>query len=417
MFSILRRRNYSLLWFGQLISTIGDWVLFIALPFYIFDLTGSTLATGLMFIAETLPRLFLGSIAGVFVDRWDRKRIMIVSDILRALVLLVIVFARSPEWVWLIYLAAFLQSTIGQFFGPAKSAIIPQLVSSEELLSANSLNGLSDGLTRLGGAALGGALMAAFGVTIVVLIDSASFLLSALMIALITVPAITQHPSNEDAPRAALARVWHELVEGLRLVKDERLVAAVFTVFGITMVAEGILDVLLVAFVKQVLGVGALEFGWIITAQGIGGIAGGIIFAQLGKSLQPTRLIMLGAWATGLIFLAIVNFPMLLLAIVLVSLIGVAIMAWIISIETLLQSNVADRYRGRVFGAFGAVGALAMLVGMGLASGLGDKLGVVPMLDVSGVFYISAGFVALFLMRGTVAAQPALQSKEPLQLS
>ena len=417
MFSILRRRNYSLLWFGQLISTIGDWVLFIALPFYIFDLTGSTLATGLMFIAETLPRLFLGSIAGVFVDRWDRKRIMIVSDILRALVLLVIVFARSPEWVWLIYLAAFLQSTIGQFFGPAKSAIIPQLVSSEELLSANSLNGLSDGLTRLGGAALGGALMAAFGVTIVVLIDSASFLLSALMIALITVPAVTQHPSNEDAPRAALARVWHELVEGLRLVKDERLVTAVFTVFGITMVAEGILDVLLVAFVKQVLGVGALEFGWIITAQGIGGIAGGIIFAQLGKSLQPTRLIMLGAWATGLIFLAIVNFPMLLLAIVLVSLIGVAIMAWIISIETLLQSNVADRYRGRVFGAFGAVGALAMLVGMGLASGLGDKLGVVPMLDVSGVFYISAGFVALFLMRGTVAAQPALQSKEPIQLS
>lgn len=88
MFAVLGQRNFALLWVGQVVSLIGDWVLLIALPFYVYALTGSVLATGAMFIAETLPRLVLGSLAGVFVDRWDRRWTMIVADVLRALILL-----------------------------------------------------------------------------------------------------------------------------------------------------------------------------------------------------------------------------------------------------------------------------------------------------------------------------------------
>ena len=128
MLKLLRQRNFSLLWIGQIISIIGDWVLFIALPFYTYSLTGSVLATGAMFIVSTLPRLLLGSVAGVFVDRWDRKRTMIMADLLRVLLIAMLLLVRSRDWLWLIYVSAFLESVVSQFFNPAKTAIIPLLV-------------------------------------------------------------------------------------------------------------------------------------------------------------------------------------------------------------------------------------------------------------------------------------------------
>src|SRR5512137_674691 len=118
MLSVLRQRNFFLLWFGQLISVIGDWVLVIALPFYTYNLTGSALASGGMFIVSTLPRLALGSVAGVFVDHWDRKRTMIVADILRVLLTLLLILVRSRDGLWLIYASAFLESLVSQFFNP-----------------------------------------------------------------------------------------------------------------------------------------------------------------------------------------------------------------------------------------------------------------------------------------------------------
>ncbi len=221
MLKLLRQRNFSLLWVGQFISIIGDWVLFIALPFYTYSLTGSVLATGAMFIVSTLPRLVLGSVAGVFVDRWDRKRTMIVADVLRVLLILMLLFVRSRDWLWLIYVSAFLESVVSQFFNPAKSAIIPLLVGEKDLLAANSLNGLSDALTRLLGSALGGVLMGWLGFSSVVLLDAGSFLFSALMIVLIVMPARPGRtgcsPGTDRcaAPRSSEAEFWGSGVIGL----------------------------------------------------------------------------------------------------------------------------------------------------------------------------------------------------------
>ena len=189
MLTVLRQRNFALLWFGQLISMAGDWFLFIALPFYVYNLTGSTLATGAMFIAQLLPSLLLGSVAGVFVDRWDRRRVMIVSDVLRGLVLLLLLAVHSTDLLWLIYLVAFAQSAVGQFFMPAKNAIIPRLVGGEDLIRANSLNATSDSLTRLIGPSLGGVMFAALGLSSVVIVDALSFFVSAIMIAGMVVPS------------------------------------------------------------------------------------------------------------------------------------------------------------------------------------------------------------------------------------
>src|SRR5436309_600162 len=214
----------------------------IALPFFVYDLTRSTLATGGMFIALTVPRLLLGSVAGVFVDRWDRRRTMIAADVSRAAIMLPLLLVRSPERVWIVYLVAFLEAAIAQFFLPAKSAIIPRLVGEEDLLPANSLNSLSDSLTRLVGPALGGALFGLLGLASVVYLDSLSFLVSGLAIALIAVPPAPV-PAASPARSAASpwAAVWREWLDGLRLVRRDRLIAALFAIMATVMIGEGIM--------------------------------------------------------------------------------------------------------------------------------------------------------------------------------
>src|SRR5215510_8771728 len=119
MFTLLSNRNFSLLWLGQLISGLGDWLLWIALPFYIYERTGSALATGTMFIVQTLPPILFGVLAGIFVDRWDRKQTLMIADLLRFLVILLLLLAHSLDRLWLIYPVVFVETTIAQFFTPA----------------------------------------------------------------------------------------------------------------------------------------------------------------------------------------------------------------------------------------------------------------------------------------------------------
>jgi len=415
--SVLRQRSFALLWFGQLISLVGDWVLFIALPFYIFSLTGSALATSAMFMAMTLPRLLFGSLAGVFVDRWDRRRTMITADLLRAAVLLLLLVVRSREWVWLIYVAALVESAVSQFFNPAKSAIIPRLVGERDLLAANSLNALGDSLTRLVGPALGGALMSWLGLNSVVIFDSASYLISALMIALIVVPAAAPAEPSLTMPAAASApwaAVWREWQDGLRLVKKERLVTAIFVILGVALFADSIITVLIVPFVKEIMRSDAQRLGWLMTAQGMGGIAGGLLMGRLGQAVPHRRLIPLGLCALAVVLLVIINLPVLPLALTLMALGGVAVMAWVIGSETLLQASVADQFRGRIFGTLGTTTALMSLGGMVLAGALGDFLGVVWIMNIAAGLYLASGVVAWLMLREPESATVVLRG-EPVR--
>jgi MFS family permease len=254
MFKLLRQRNFGLLWFAGLTSMIGDWVLFIALPIYTYNLTQSSLATGIMFMAGTLPRILLGSVAGVYVDRWDRQRTMVIADLSRAVLLLLLLLVRSAEWIWIIYLVAFLQAIISQFFGPAENALLPQLVDESQLVAANSLNSLNNNLARLGGPALGGILLGSFGFQNVVLIDSLSFLISGIMIAFIAqAPSASPHTSEtiEDSPIASQPNVWQEWLAGLGFIKQSSIVLVIFLVMALAGIAEGLFNVMFVIFVRQ----------------------------------------------------------------------------------------------------------------------------------------------------------------------
>ena len=406
MLQVLRQRNFALLWFAGLISMMGDWVLFIALPIHTYTLTHSSLATGIMFMAGTLPRIFVSSLAGVFVDRWDRRQTMVIADFSRMILLLLLLLVRSSESIWIVYVVAFLQAIISQFFGPAENALLPRLVDKSLLVPANALNALNNNLARLGGPALGGLLLGLFGFRNVVLVDSISFLISGILIALIVPPSPASVPEKSDDSFAARPKLWEDWTSGLQFIRQSSTVYLIFLVMGIAGIAEGLFNVMFVIFVSENLRGGALEFGWLTSAQAIGGLIGGLAIGWIGYRLRPNRLTGLLA-VNGVLILILVSLGSLPWAIVLILLAGLPIVGYSVGVDTLLQGSVPDGFRGRVFGALGTSMAICVLLGQGSASLLGDPLGTVPLLMIKGILDIAAGvlaFTLLYSVKGPLSA-------------
>jgi MFS family permease len=421
MFAVLRQRNFALLWVGGLISLLGDWTLMVGLPLFVYALTGSTISTGTTFIAGLVPRVLLGSVAGVFVDRWDRKRTMVLTDLLLALCLLPLFAVQSADRLWIVYLAQFGESSIVQFFRPAEGAILPRLLGEEYLVSANSLTAMSENLARLIGPPIGGSIFAFVGLKGVVVADSGSFLAAAVLIALITTdtrPARTAVIAMKR-PGEAWSAIWHEWRDGLRLVPGDRLLAMLFVFIAITGVGEGIISTLFVPFVTRILGGNGLDFGWILSAQALGGLAGSLIVGHMGLKVAPSRMLGITAVLFGFADLAVFYYPYFvsgtLLALFFMVIAGVLVAGMAVSLLTLEQTAVADAYRGRILGAFGTTGALLRLVGSVIAGVLGDRLGIVSVISVQGFGYIVAGVMVLAVVHRIGSAKaPVRKERTPL---
>ena len=182
MLALLRRRDFALLWTGGLVSVAGDYVLHAALPFFVYEQTGSTIATAGMIAAELAPEVVLGTVAGVFVDRWDRTRVLVVANLLQAAVVALLLLVPLDGWLWVVFVVAAVQSAVAAFAVPAEGALIPSLVDNADLVAANALNALNNRLARLIGVPVGGVLLVAFGLHEVVLVDCATFVAAALLI-------------------------------------------------------------------------------------------------------------------------------------------------------------------------------------------------------------------------------------------
>ena len=401
MLAVLQRRNYGLLWVAQLISMIGDWAMFTALPFFVYNLTGSVLATGGMFMIQVVPPLLFSSLAGVFVDRWDRRWTMIGSSLIRAAVLVILFGVRSADWIWLVYLAGFLESTASQFFGPANNALLPTLVEEDQLITANSLDSLGENSARLIGPALGGALLASIGLQGVILIDIGSYLVAAFLMYLIRVPTFTRvlPAFEESSAKGALRTFWGEFAGGLKLVRDMPALSRIFLILVIAMLGDSILTVLLVPFYQDVVGVGSTEYGMVLTVRGLAGILGGFVMGQIGSRFAPNNLIPFGLITTGIGIMIMVLWPVYLVSLAILIFISVPMMAWLISSQTWLQSYSPREFLGRVFGAYGTLSALLILIGMSFASGLGDTLGISNTLYFGAGIYILSGILASVLLR------------------
>ena len=255
MLKVLWQGNFALFWSAGLVSTLGDVVLFIALPFGIYVKTGSTAATGTLFIVESLPRVLLGACAGVFADRWDRQRTLVSANLLRALLLLPLLVIQTSSTVWLVYPIAFSVQVVGQFFAPAAGALLPSLIAACDRPAANAWFGLSSSFTLLAGPSLGGFLLGVAGWSSIILTDSCSFVLSAALIGCISLQA--PPPAAETARHPSLTSpgvsFWRDWVAGLRTVARTQMLLALFAVGGLGAMAGGCFTVLMVPYVHDLL--------------------------------------------------------------------------------------------------------------------------------------------------------------------
>lgn len=397
--TILRRRDYALFWSGQLISSIGNWVLWIALPFYVYERTGSALATGIMLIVRELPPVLLGSLAGVFVDRWGSKQVVVTSSLLQALVLLLLLLDK----MWMVYLGILCQSLTLLFSQPALGVLTPRLVDEHELMAANNLNTFGSNLASLVGPSLGGLLSVRLEFPGVVFVRCATLIVSAVLIGLITgSPGVAEAQAGADSPAGfgAWKALWLDWLAGLRLVRRVRIVGDLFAVMGLVMLGQGFVNVLWVIFVRDVLGGGEPEYGWVQVAVASGALVGGPILARVSQRLSPGRLIGISGALVGLLLLATFNLPFLPAILAFQFLVGIPAVGFSVTHRTLLQSSTDDRYLGRVLGALNTTNSLLVLGGQVLASLLGDRVGVVPLLNLAGFLYLPVAIIALVRLPG-----------------
>jgi MFS family permease len=407
---LLRHPAFSLLWIAGLVSMTGDWLLMIALPIYVFKLTGSPATTSAVVAASVAAALLFGVVAGVYVDRWDRRRTLVVANLLQVLAIAPLLLVDSASRVWIGLIVAFAESGLSQFVGPAEHALLPRLVAEDQLGVANSLNTLNSNIARLGGPALGAIVAVTLGLSGATLLDAASFAVAAGLIALIGGTHRAQPAPADPAPLPAADRWWFDLAQGLRTIGGSRVLRALFLVATITAVGEGIMGSLFVVFAARGVQGGSSSIGWLMSAQAVGGIIGGLLAATVARRLPPVPTVITTTVLFGLVDVVIFNTPRITSALapqlVLFVLVGIPGAIGLAAMMTLLQSAVGDSLRGRVFAAVGVVESGAALVGTALAASLADRFGVFTVLTAQGLGYVVAGLAFAAVVRP--ARRPAL---------
>lgn len=412
---ILALVNFRFLWLGQIISDFGDSLTHLTLVLLINRWTnGDTTAIAYLLIALALPHATIGLVAGVFADRWDRKRVMIFSDVIRGFLVLTFLLIGTAETLNLplIYLVAFIHSSIGAFFTPARSAVIPLVVPKEGLLSANSLSQTSLVFFRLLGTAAAGFLVGSLDVFWPAYIaDAFTFFLSAFFISRVSIPAMA---GVKAAGKATVSAVFSEMRAGMALLFGNRILIGAMLSLGITMLGLGAVNVLLAPMIVNDLNISESWFGAIELAQVAGMILSGMLVAVLAARFKPTNLISGGligiGIGVGLLFL-IQNVWHLFAILFFVGLMHTPLNT---AVATLIQLVVDNEVLGRVSSALGAVIQVASLVSMFAAGSLAALIGVRNVFVVGGMAAILAGLVALVIFRGF--RPPVTAVEEPVHV-
>src|SRR5687768_6371857 len=313
-----RNRSFRQLWLGQVVSQMGDWFDTIALYTIILNLTGSGRDVGLLLVARFVPSFLFGPLSGVVADRFSRQKIMIVTDILRAVVVLGFLFVRSADQLWLVYVLTVLQLGLSTFFEPAKTAAIPSIVEDRELVAANAISSVTWSVMLTLGAAIGGLITGWFGTDVAFILDAATYLLSAALIASIRV----QKRRKREREKLTLGRSLGitQTIEGIRYVKDRPRVLALLLVKPAWGLGGGILT-LLAVFGERIFPVGksaATGIGVLFAARGIGTAVGPIIARRVAGEGRQRMLITIGVsfLIGGLGYIAFGSTPSFIVALV-----------------------------------------------------------------------------------------------------
>jgi MFS family permease len=390
-------RPFRFLWLGQVVSQMGDWFDTIAVYTIALRLTGSGRSVALIMVARFLPSVVMGPLSGVVADRFSRRSIMIAADLLRAVVVLGFLLVRRPDQMWLVYVLTVLQLAFSAFFEPAKTAAIPSIVSDRELVPANAIASVTWSVMLTLGAAVGGFVAGWFGTDAAFILDSLTFVASAMLIAMVRLPKRPPRPKAKLTIGKALGIT--DTIEGVRYVKDRSRVFAYLMVKPAWGMGGGILT-LLAVFGEKVFPVGgktATGIGVLFTARGIGTAVGPIVARRWAGETRKQMQVAIGiAFLIGGVFYIAFGLSrsfILALFFLAIAHMGGSIL-WVFS-TVLLQREVEDQFRGRVFAAELALLTLTMAGSNYLVGELMDRFGF-------SVRVVTAGVGAFFLLPGLV---------------
>jgi predicted MFS family arabinose efflux permease len=369
----LRNRDFRLLWTGQLLSSLGSWLLLVAVPYRVFELTGSPAATGFAFTVASVPAFVIGPAVGVAVDRWDRRRTMLAVSLGQAACVLPLALVRRPDQIAIVYLALMAESALGQFYQPAERALIPGMLGrADELTSANALMAANGAVTRLAGASLGGVVFAVLGLPGLVAIDAATYVAVAACLALVRWRPTARPPSpgrNERGARAIVA----EFGSGFRHLAARRPLWGLVSAAAAFWAGNGAFTALLVPYIQLRLHGGAGDVGFLIAATGAGYLAGAPLGRTLYRHASLRALVAISLLTTAAAFAAWFSVSNLEIALTLAAVTGMSAMVFLIARLTYLQQCTPDAVLGRAsaicLAAEGLTGLAGTAVG-GVLAGL-----------------------------------------------
>lgn len=416
-----RNRNYRFLWWGNVVSLLGDWFNLIASAALITELTSSGVAISYLFLVRFVPLFLFSPIAGVIADRFNRKYILIVSDLLRAVTVFCFLLIRSPEQIWLLYVLIATQFMLSALFTPARSAVIANIVVRDDLVTANALDSFTWSTMYAMGAFAGGIVASLFGIQAAFIVDAFTFVLSAVLISRIVVPKREKTAVSQTG--------WLDFIEGFRYLWQHGFLLVIALVKAGGSLVWGAINVLEITYAEQVFVNDLGPLGQLLDLEDSGTAVLGLIYVMtgLGTGLGPLLLrrrmgdaparllrgIGIGFFlmAVGIISLAFApNLPLFLVA-TLVRTVGTGTL-WVFS-AVLLQLMIPDRYRGRVFAfEFAALTLTQSISILGAGYGL-DSLDLT--VDQVTLFYglfgvvVACGWLAFLLINRRRIATAAEQ--------
>lgn len=390
-------RDFRLVWVGGFVNNIGDWLLKIALPVYVYIETGSGTATAVLFAVELIVAVVLGPLGGSLVDRWDLRRTLIATNLAQAVALLPLI-AVTADRVWPAIVVTTVQSALAQLNNPANAALLPRIVPTEHLTVANAANSTSSSLARMVGAPLGGIVVGLGGLTSVVVVDGLTFLavaVATMMVRAQTAPIGDSFVLGQGDGGGVRA--------GFRVIRRHRPLPALLGIVALGQLAQGFFLVLFVVFVIDRLRGTATDVGLIRGTMAIGAIVSAIAITKWARRADAGRLLGYGYLGMGIASLLFWNAPEVTIALwlylVLFAISGLPGAALEIGLMTTVQQRSPPEALGRVVGTLGACAAAGSALGSLLVGALVDHVRLAVLLQIEASIYIVCGALAL-VVRG-----------------
>jgi MFS family permease len=380
--AVLRIPDYRRLFVAQAISDVGDGLTLLTLLLVVNQLTHSTAALAVMSIAIALPPVTIGLVAGAYADRLDRRRIMLVSDSLRAVLVLGFVATATLANLPFLYVLAFVQASIGTFFSPARSALIPRVVPAEGLLAANSMSQISRVIATLVGTGLAGLILGVTGqVWPSFVIDAVTFLASVAIVL-----GVNREIGKPDPAAAGThGSIGSSVGDGLRAIGHSRTLLATVVGLSVAMLGMGAINVLFVPFLVNVLHETPAWAGPLEGAQTISMIAAGGLVAALATRLQATTILTASLVGVAVLVGLFAVAPNVWVLMVLLFAVGWFVTPLQASATTLFQTQAPDAIRGRVFAAVQACMSTTTIISTAAAGVLADVIGVRMVVGIGGI--------------------------------